>query len=140
MTDELKESLWGPRWFLLGIIFLIGLFGLIFLGGLNNHLDAAIPIFIIVLVPFMIPFILSFFCPVVAGGILILEVLLPILYFVIFHGINIFELSKNDVKIILLGAIVLSIPIALGIWMIVVCYKKPKKEEEQEEQENSNNL
>ena len=61
MRKEIKEALWGPRWFLMGIIIILGIIGLFAIGYLETWRDAVIVVYIITLLPLVIPYILSFF-------------------------------------------------------------------------------
>ena len=122
MNEELKNAIGGPKTSLLVIILLIGIPGLVILGELGNHLDAAFMIYLYSLLPFIVPYFLSMYYPKIAGWLLILEGILPILYF----SLTLLSPSpryENSIIILLVIALPLSILASIGIWMIVAIRK-----------------
>lgn len=142
MQKEINDELWGPRYFLMGIIILLGLIGTGLINRLGNHLEVAVPIFFIALLPFVVPYILSYYYPVVAGWILILEVAIPFLFFIVktisfiinnqIRSLDFFLLPN---KLILISFLILLFGFLysfIGIWMIKIYNREAKKLPEKE--------
>lgn len=121
MVQDLKDALRIPRGLLLGIIIVLLIFGLSVLFRLGNHQDAGIPILFFALLPYVIPYFLSFNYPIIAGGILIFE---GTIFTLLFIMIQFYSVYSNDKEFNLtLGFFLLLLTIFLGIWMIVITRK-----------------
>jgi hypothetical protein len=122
MKKDYKEVLWGPRAFLLGIILVLGLPGLVIISMLGDHMIEAFLPYIAALLPFIVPYYLSLNYPKIAGGLLILEGLIPILYFLV-KLLSTFPINFESIILTSLIIIPLLIPVSIGMWMILAIRK-----------------
>jgi hypothetical protein len=123
MREEIDNAIRKPRDILLGLVILFFLTGylVVFLCVPECQQIAFYTLPLITLLPLVIPFILSFYYPVVAGSILILEFVN--IFALGYMETSVFSIRNTPSFLVLLAFLGVFIPVILGIWMIISYYK-----------------